>query len=116
MYGVPQQTYTNTKESALELMQAVASKHFGMYWQPNQFRSEEENLACAKAIAPYTVNIHVFNWKEQEKYPLRKAKGIWREYLSCFEGGRNLLLEFMPDDKPESLKCEAEALKEIVNE
>lgn len=109
-------TYTNTKESALELMQAVASKHFCMYWQPNQFRSEEENLACAKAIAPYTVNIHVFNWKEQEKYPLRKAKGIWREYLSCFEGGRNLLLEFMPDDKPESLKCEAEALKEIVNE
>jgi len=38
-------TYTNTKESAYELMQAVASRHFRMYWQPNQYTTEEENLA-----------------------------------------------------------------------
>lgn len=108
------QTYTNKKESALELMQTVASKHFRMYWQPNQYRSEEENIAYAKAIAPYTVNIHVFNWKEKEKYPLREATGIWREYLSCFDGGRNLLLEFMPDGFLETLGTEAAALREIV--
>lgn len=106
-------TYTNTKESALELMQTVASPHFRMYWQPNQYRSEAENLASAKAIAPYAVNIHVFNWKEKEKYPLREAKGIWREYLSCFDGDKNLLLEFMPDGLLETLERETLALKEI---
>jgi len=106
-------TYTNAKDSALELMNQVASPHFRMYWQPNQHRSEEENIAYAKAIAPYTVNIHIFNWKGKEKYPLGEARGIWREYLSCFDGGRNLLLEFMPDGKLETLTREAKTMKEI---
>lgn len=106
-------TYTNTKESALELMQAIGSKHFQMYWQPNQLKSEEENTAYAKLLSPYTRNIHVFNWKGKEKYPLADAKDIWKKYLSCFNGRRNLLLEFMPDNKIESLINEATALKEI---
>ncbi len=106
-------TYTNAKESAKELLQAVYSPHFQMYWQPNQLRSEAENIAYAKQIADRTVNIHVFNWTGKEKYPLCDAKDIWKQYLSCFGGGRNLLLEFMPDDKLESLQREADALKEI---
>ena len=108
-------TYTNAKEAALELMQAVDSRHFRMYWQPNQHRTEEENIAYAKVIAAYTVNIHVFNWKGKEKYPLGEARGIWREYLSCFDGHKNLLLEFMPDGKLETLEEETAALKELVS-
>lgn len=106
-------TYTNAKEAAMELMRAVDSPYFRMYWQPNQYRSEKENIAYAKAIAPYTVNIHTFNWKGKEKYPLSEAKGIWREYLACFDGGRNLLLEFMPDGRLETLAREVQALREI---
>lgn len=107
-------TYTNKKEAALELMQAVDSEAFRMYWQPNQLRSEEENIAYAKLLAPYTIHIHVFNWRGKGKYPLGEAKGIWREYLSCFAEDRNLLLEFMPDGKMESLDTEAAALREII--
>ena len=107
-------TYTNTKEAALELMQAVNSESFRMYWQPNQYRTEEENIAYATLLAPYTVNIHVFNWKGKEKYSLRQAKDIWRRYLSCFEGGKTLLLEFMPDGKIDSLEEETAALREIL--
>ncbi|MBE6780567.1 MAG: hypothetical protein E7545_06285 [Ruminococcaceae bacterium] len=105
-------TYTNAEESALELMRAVNSQHFRMYWQPNQFRSEEENIAYARQISCYTVNIHVFNWKGEEKYPLKAATDIWKTYLGCFDNDKNLLLEFMPDNKIQSLKSEAEALKE----
>ena len=107
-------TYTNRKESALKLMQSVNSPHFRMYWQPNQFRSEEENILYANLLSPYTVNIHVFNWNKKEKYSLRFAKDIWKNYLSCFDDNKNLLLEFMPDDRIETLKTEAEALKEIL--
>ncbi len=107
-------TYTNRKESALELMKAVNSTHFRMYWQPNQFRSEEENILYANLLSPYTVNIHVFNWNKKEKYSLRFAKDIWKNYLSCFDKSKNLLLEFMPDGRIETLKTEAEALKEIL--
>lgn len=106
-------TYTNNKESTIELMENVNSKHFRMYWQPNQLRSEEENIQYAKLLSKYTENIHVFNWKGNEKYPLADAKDIWKRYLSCFDDNKNLLLEFMPDDKIETLQGEADALKEI---
>ena len=106
-------TYTNRKEASFELMQAVNSPAFRMYWQPNQFVSEQENLACAKMLSPYTYHLHVFNWKGHEKFPLDEAKTIWREYLSCFEKDKALLLEFMPDGNIESLDIEAGALKEI---
>ena len=106
-------TYTNRKESALELMQAVGGEHFKMYWQPNQFNSDEENIASAKLLFPYTEHIHVFNWKQKEKYPLADAKDIWKKYLSNFKDN-TLLLEFMPDGKIESLKTEADALREMI--
>ena len=106
-------TYTNTKESALQLMQTVDSEHFKMYWQPNQYNSENENIEYAKLLSPYTDHIHVFNWKQKEKYPLIQAKDIWKEYLKHFKD-KILLLEFMPDGKIESLKTEADALREII--
>ena len=106
-------TYTNTRESALELMRAVASPAFCMYWQPNQFRSENENIEYAAALADYTEHINVFNWKGEEKFPLKCAQSIWQKYLAQFEGDRALLLEFMPDDNIESLETEAAALLEI---
>lgn len=106
-------TYTNTKESAYELMQAVDSESFRMYWQPNQHRTVSENIEYAKLLAPYTKHLHVFNWSGSQKYPLALAKDIWKEYLCCFDTQKTLLLEFMPDGKIESLSGEAEALKEI---
>ncbi len=107
-------TYTNRKESAYELMQAINSPCFKMYWQPNQYKSETENLAYARLLCPYTEHIHVFNWKGKEKNPLLDAKSLWQRYLGCFGADKTLLLEFMPDGRIESLKTEADALKEIV--
>lgn len=104
-------TFTDRPESAVELMQAVGSESFKMYWQPSQFRGEEDNLKSAELIAPYTVNLHVFNWKGNEKYPLKEATGLWQRYLEKFRGEHTLLLEFMPDDRLESLTAEADALK-----
>jgi len=106
-------TYTNRKESALELMQAVGSPQFGMYWQPNQYRSERENLAAAKLLAPYTERLHVFHWRGDERLPLADAVGLWQSYLANFPDEKTLLLEFMPDDRLASLATEARALREI---
>lgn len=106
-------TFTNRKEAALELMKAVNSSAFRMYWQPNQFRTAEENLAYASLLAPYTAHLHVFHWREKEKLPLSGAVDVWKSYLGCFRGDRHLLLEFMPDDRLESLPAEVAALKEI---
>ncbi len=107
-------TFTNCLEGALELMGAVDSPHFRMYWQPNQFRTLEENLEYAERIAKYTKVIHVFNWEGKGKYPLADAVDLWKRYLSFFDGSQKLLLEFMPDGKPESLGSESEALRRII--
>ena len=107
-------TFTDSLQGALMLMQEVASPAFRMYWQPNQYRTEEENLRYAKAIAPYTEHLHVFHWNSQNRYPLRDGLAQWRRYLSAFSGDRTLLLEFMPDDRLESLQVEAHSLDMII--
>lgn len=108
-------TFTNRKEAAYMLMRAVDSENFRMYWQPNQYGTEEENLAYAALLSPYTVHLHVFNWKASGKYPLREAIAQWQNYLACFPADRYCLLEFMPDNRMESLVEEVQALREIVN-
>ena len=106
-------TFTNCIDGALELMDSVDSPNFRMYWQPNQFRTLEENLEYAERIAKYTKVIHVFNWEGKNKYPLGEAVEIWKKYLSFFDGSQKLLLEFMPDGNPDSLMAESEALGQI---
>ena len=107
-------TLTDWKEPALALMQKINSPAFRMYWQPNQHRTLEENVAYAKLLAPYTEHLHVFNWKGDNKYPLADGIEIWQTYLNEFSDDKYLLLEFMPDDKIETLPTEAEALRKII--
>ena len=106
-------SYTETLDGALEIMEYADSPHFQMYWQPNQFKDFKTNACYVKRISPYVKNIHVFNWEGQNKYPLCEALDTWKEYLSCFDEPKNLLLEFMPDGKIESLTKEADALFKI---
>jgi len=107
-------TVTEYADTAYALMQAVDSPAFRMYYQPNQFMTKEDNIAYAKLLAPYTDHLHVFNWKGEQKFPLREAIDVWKEYLACFEGDHTLLLEFMPDGRVESLPEEANALFEMI--
>ena len=106
-------SYTQLLEGALELMEAVNSPAFRMYWQPNQNSSVAENIDYANRIAQYTVHIHAFKWIGSKKYPLAEGAADWTEYLKAFQGEHALLLEFMPDDRPESLKQEAATLQQL---
>lgn len=107
---------TETPDHAVALMEAVSSPHFRMYWQPFQWLDTEGSLTVAKAIAPYAEHIHVFNWHGSRKLPLAEAVADWKRYLAVFDTPRTLLLEFMPDDRIETLTAEAEALRAIIGE
>lgn len=106
-------TFTDTKETALELMKEVNSPHFRMYWQPNQYTSKEENFAYAELLKEYTEHLHVFNWEGDNRYPLEESVYLWKQYLEILGDNKHLLLEFMPDDKIETLPTEADALRKI---
>lgn len=107
-------TLTDSASSSLELMHRVGSDNFRMYWQPNQYLSKEENLEFARLMAPYAMRIHVFNWTADEKFPLGEAIELWQSYLAPFSKEIPLLLEFMPDGRPESLKTEADSLRAVM--
>lgn len=107
-------SYTETKEGALELMQAIHSPNFKMYWQPNPDISLSENLEYISLINPYITHIHVFNWTADQRLPLRRGMDSWKAYLSALSGDHHLLLEFMPDDRIHSLANEAETLQKMI--
>ena len=106
-------TYTETAASALELLQAVDSPAFQMYWQPNQRRSVEDNAENARELKDYVNHILVFQWKGKDRFSLETGIAAWKTYLRQLPGDHALLLEFMPDDRLESLPAEAAALRNL---
>ncbi len=107
-------TFTDSPDTAMELMQTVSSPNFRMYWQPEAFISADENDIRAEMLAPYSVNIHVFNHIKSKAVPLSECLDSWKQYLSHFDGEKVLLLEFLPNNSMDSLKAEAESLRTIV--
>ena len=107
-------TFTENPVDAVWLMEEINSPHFRMYWQPFQWQSADENINNAKTISPYAVHLHVFNWKEDKRFPLAEAISEWKSYLEQFSAEHTLLLEFMPEDTLEELESEADSLKKII--
>jgi sugar phosphate isomerase/epimerase len=106
-------TFTEHASDAVWLMEKVNSPHFRMYWQPFQWQTVRENLKNTQKIAPFAMHIHVFHWKGEDKLPLQDAVAEWQAYLARFSTPRTLLLEFMPDNRLETLCREADALRTI---
>ena len=107
-------TYTQTQEGALELMRAVDSPHFRMYWQPN-FDSVDANRAYIAALQEYIMHVHVSYWKKDGQRSLQQGFAVWEKYLSQLTGERHLLLEFLPENRIESMPQEASALRELIH-
>ena len=108
-------TVTDDYKASLKFLADVKRENLKMYWQPNQFRSEEYNIEAAKALSPYTVNVHVFHWIGNEKLPLKDGEDIWRKYFEIFkEYNCGFLLEFMHDGKTETLKETATVLNNLL--
>ena len=105
---------TETPDYGVALLEAVNSPAFRTYWQPFQWLDPVGSLAVAEAYAPFVQHIHVFNWRGSQKLPLSEAVEDWKRYLTVLPAPRALLLEFMPDDRIESLPAEAEALRQII--
>ena len=110
-------TVTENYSSANRFMEEAGRDNLYFYWQPNQFLTLEENIASAQALLHRTVAVHVFHWIKDRRYPLAAGTGHWMKYLSVFKNSNvdlPLLLEFMHDDRLESLQPTAKTLTEIV--
>ncbi len=107
-------TLTDDYTSALRLIDEVGRENFRTYWQPNQFRDEDYNIAALKAVLPYLSNVHVFTWDAKKRYPLEDGEKRWRNYIDIirsYGGEHNMLLEFVKDDTTDQFLRDAEVLK-----
>ncbi|MBR4887876.1 MAG: hypothetical protein IKU17_01895 [Clostridia bacterium] len=107
-------TVTDDYTQSLRFLNDVAEDNLAMYWQPHQFKTTEYNLQAAKALAPYVKNVHVFHWRERNRYPLAGEVELWKQYAAIIGTDVPYMLEFMPDDRLETLETEAKALLEIL--
>jgi sugar phosphate isomerase/epimerase len=112
-------TITDDYKSGIAFYEAVDHPALRAYWQPNQCFDEAYNLTAAKLYVPRTECLHVFQWSATARYPLCEGREIWAKYLDIFrpaakEREIGLLLEFMHDDRLETLAETAKELKSWV--
>ena len=108
-------TLTDHYESGIAFYEAVDHPALRAYWQPNQHMDEAYNLTAAKLYAPRAECLHVFHWSATARHPLSEGREIWGTYLNIFRPEAKareigLLLEFMHDDRLETL---AETAREL---
>lgn len=110
-------TLTNTCESALNLMHKIDRPDVHLYWQPNQNKDVEFNVAALKQVLPYVSNVHVFAWDARSgkciRHPLSEHADAWKRYLDILASDgkdRTLLLEFVKDDSTEQYMADAGTL------
>ncbi len=109
-------TVTDHVDSGIAFYEEVNHPALRAYWQPNQFHDEAYNLAAAERYACLTECLHVFHWSATARHPLSDGTAIWEKYLDMFREEAKtrdigLLLEFMHDDRLETLAETAATLK-----
>lgn len=111
------ETFTDNYKDEVNLIKDVGYDNFKTYWQPNFYKDLTYNISSAKALQPYVENVHVFNWKGNQRFPLSDGVDEWKQYiniLQCDSADRWYLLEFMHDDKPTSLNPSASVLNRLI--
>ena len=110
-------TVTDEYHNTVELLKEIDRENVGCLWQPLQNRTESYNLDASKVHAAFSRHIHVFHWDSEGRYPLAAGHDVWCRYLAPFVGtDTSLMLEFMHDDKLETLCETADALRAIVRD
>lgn len=103
-------TLTDNAGSAYSLLSEIDEPNCGIYWQPNYEKSFSENIASLKLLLPHVDIIHMFFWDEKyNRFFLEDGKAQIGEFLEIARE-KIVLLEFVPEDKIEYLKAEAQTL------
>lgn len=114
-------TFTDTTDSALQLLGEVDHPNVFSLWQPAVGVSPEEAGAGLRALLPRLSNVHAFSWADKgtDRLPLAAKEKQWRSYLDIVRAsGRDhhILLEFVRDDSPEYFLEDAATLREWLAE
>ena len=121
-------TLTETREGTARLLTELSDAGLKTLWQPlrrgaGMNLKMTENREDLRAVAPHLSNVHVYEWRDIEAGKTKrfslKNSAQWPGYieeLKAIGGDRWLLLEYVPEDRPEALRDEAAALIQLIGE
>lgn len=111
-------TFSETFEGTLKLIEAVDHPNLYTYWQPPHGSDLHQRLNGIAALRKYLLHLHVFHWTaDPEPYtrrPLAEGAAIWPPCLQSIDEPdvpRYALLEFVSADDPEQFRHDASTLK-----
>lgn len=107
-------TLTETSAMARLLLREVSGA--GLYWQPRNGWTPQENLLALDAVSPRLGNVHCFHWwpSARDRLPLQDGEAHWRLYLerlAALPGEHHVSLEFVRGDSPEQFLRDAATLR-----
>jgi len=110
-------TLTDSKNSAEKLITAINNENCGLYWQPNQSISFEENYDAIKKLIPYYAgNFHIHSYSAKEGYQL--LENIKHEIFAYFgqfvNDDFNLLIEFVKKHDVENFYKDVKTVREVL--
>lgn len=110
-------TYNDNGKSSVKFFEAVRRDNVKTYWQPMSNGHDEENL---KAVLPYLISVHVFEWNSAGKrYSLRRGKKKWQSFISIINSVNpdvNYIMEFVKDDSPRRFAKDIGLLRKMLGE
>lgn len=107
-------TYNDSAESAVQLLEAVNSEFYKTYWQTITY--DDRDLQYLSRLIESVVTVHVFAWNRRGKrYPLKKQTELWRRYMDICKGSNvNFTIEFVRRDSARQFAKDLAVLKEWI--
>jgi 3-dehydroshikimate dehydratase len=111
-------TLTDTRASTAALLAAVDHPNLMTLWQPSVGTSVDEREAALVDVLPRLANVHVFQWRDRERLPLREGASEWARYIARVRStgaDHYALLEFVRNESVEQLREDAVTLREWID-
>ncbi|MGN1417822.1 MAG: sugar phosphate isomerase/epimerase family protein [Acutalibacteraceae bacterium] len=110
-------TNNDNGKSALEFLKTVGKPNVKTYWQPFSTKDDINNL---KAVLPYLVCVHIFEWDEKGKrYSLKHGRKKWTEFFRIIEKSHSnpyMIMEFVKGDSRHRFAKDVKTLARILTE
>lgn len=108
-------TNNDNGKSAVAFLKAVHKPNVKTYWQPFSTDEDIENL---KAVLPYLICVHIFEWNEKgRRYSLKHGADKWRAFLKMIENSNAkpyLIMEFVKRDSRYRFAKDVQTLKQML--
>lgn len=117
-YEFHRNTFTETLEGALRLLEKVDHPNMRIYWQPQNGTDLQQRLQQIEALRNHLLNVHVFHWGNTPKPPfprhsLDEGSDLWPpclEAVAAIPGNRFALLEFVRENTVDQFRKDAQTL------